>query len=242
MNDTPNIGDFLRGMNITPEDMQSAMKANDNYRPFRMVHLEMPPREAFLRLLNKYHRKVQQRGRQLVLDDNVKVVIAQVAQEMAKPYPKQGFWFIGMRGNGKTTLAKALYEIILEASSNTDFGYDAQHFKHDSMQITATELSTIYRLDDHKKLNSYINAPMLLIDDLGEEPKEILVYGTPVYPLREILESRYSALNFTMLTSNLTPDDLKEHYGPRIVDRINEMFVRVVHKGSSYRRINDNVQ
>ncbi len=240
MSDTSNIGDFLRGMNITPEDMQKAMQSNRNYRPFKMVHLEMSMKEAFLRLLAKYQRKVQQRGRQLLLDDNVKSVIAQVAQEMTKPYPKQGFWFIGMRGNGKTTIAKALYELIVEESSKTEYGYDLQYFKHDSMQVTATELSNIYRCDDLKKLNAYVNAPMLLIDDLGEEPKEILVYGTPVYPLREILESRYSALNFTILTSNLTPEDLKNHYGPRIVDRINEMFVRVVHKGNSYRRIEDN--
>ena len=240
MNDASNIGDFLRGMNITPEEIKRALQVNKDYRPFRLVHFEMPAKDAFLKLLTLYQRRVQQRARKLVLDENTANVMAQVAQEMTKQYPKQGFWFIGLRGNGKTTLAKSLYDLILSESGNTDFGFDAQYFKNDSKQVTATELSKIYRMDDHKRLNDYIHAPMLLIDDLGEEPREILVYGTPIYPLREILESRYSAMNFTILTSNLTPDDLKEQYGGRVVDRINEMFCRVIHTGSSYRRIEDN--
>lgn len=240
MSDTSNVGDFLRGLNITPQDIETTLKENEGVRPIRMVRLEIEPKEAFLRLLGLYHRHVLLRGCKFILDENVKMEIAQIVQEMTKSFPKQGYWFLGMYGNGKTTIAKALYDLILSECERTDFGYEARYFKSASRQISASRLIEIRLQGDHKLWDEYTYAPMLLIDDLGEDQKELLIFGNPTHPLRELLEDRYRRLNFTILSTNLTPDDLKEHYGGRVVDRFVEWFCRVIHTGSSYRRINSN--
>ena len=41
---------------------------------------------------------------------------------------------------------------------------------------------------------------------------------------------------FTIFTTNLTPAQLEEKYGKRIVDRPNEMVEKVVFENESYRR------
>ena len=41
---------------------------------------------------------------------------------------------------------------------------------------------------------------------------------------------------FTIFTTNLTPVQLEEKYGKRIVDRLNEMVEKVVFENESYRR------
>ena len=49
----------------------------------------------------------------------------------------------------------------------------------------------------------------------------------------------YHALRGTTLhylTTNLTPSQLEEKYGKRIVDRLNEMVEKVVFENESYRR------
>lgn len=111
-----------------------------------------------------------------------------------------------------------------------------EYFSLDTRIIKATDICILHKSEDFfaiSKLKQTIC--ILVIDDVGEEPKEVMVYGTPLYPLREVLEARYDTLLFTVLTTNLSPKDLPEHYGWRVVDRFREMYHQIVHKGESYR-------
>ena len=78
---------------------------------------------------------------------------------------------------------------------------------------------------------------MLSIDDLGVEPSEVLDYGNVLSPVIELLSRRYNAQLFTIVTTNLTPKQIREHYGERIADRFNEMFERIVFENSTYRTL-----
>ena len=78
---------------------------------------------------------------------------------------------------------------------------------------------------------------MLSIDDLGIEPSEILDYGNILNPVIDLLTQRYNAQLFTIVTTNLTPKQIREHYGERIADRFNEMFDRIVFENSTYRTL-----
>lgn len=81
----------------------------------------------------------------------------------------------------------------------------------------------------------------LVIDDLGTENEDFMQYGQRANPLAELLEKRYD-LSFhrdrvrTIVTSNLTDQQLKERYGFRVFDRLREMFAVVTVKGESLRK------
>lgn len=51
-----------------------------------------------------------------------------------------------------------------------------------------------------------------------------------------LITTRYEEQFYTIFTTNLTPAQLEEKYGKRIVDRLNEMVEKVVFENESYRR------
>ena len=76
---------------------------------------------------------------------------------------------------------------------------------------------------------------MLGIDDLGIEPKEIMDFGNVFTPIIDLLTKRYEEQLFTIVTTNLTPSQIREHYGDRIADRLNEMTEKIIYRNSTYR-------
>ena len=76
---------------------------------------------------------------------------------------------------------------------------------------------------------------LLHIDDVGTEPASVKVWGNEVSPLVEILYSRYDNLLYTVITSNLSDEDILPRYGVRIADRFREMFDFLSFDNKSYR-------
>ena len=76
---------------------------------------------------------------------------------------------------------------------------------------------------------------MLGIDDLGTEPSEVMGYGNVYTPVIDLLTKRYEEQLFTIITTNLTPQQIREHYDDRIADRLNEMVEKIVFKNGTYR-------
>ena len=50
-----------------------------------------------------------------------------------------------------------------------------------------------------------------------------------------MLTDRYEEQRITIITTNLTPNQIREHYGARIADRLNEMADKVIFKNETYR-------
>ena len=76
------------------------------------------------------------------------------------------------------------------------------------------------------------------IDDIGTEPAEVQDYGNFIYPIKELLAMRYDAQLFTVFTTNLEPKEIRQRYGDRIADRLNEMMTKVVYRNPTYRTEN----
>ena len=76
---------------------------------------------------------------------------------------------------------------------------------------------------------------MLGIDDLGTEPSEVMDYDNVYTPVIDLLTKRYEEQLFTIITTNLTPQQIREHYDDRIADRLNEMVEKIVFKNGTYR-------
>lgn len=77
---------------------------------------------------------------------------------------------------------------------------------------------------------------LLAIEDLGNEPAERNDYGNITNPIVDLLEYRYDNQLYTVITTNLTPQQITGKYGVRIADRFREMLDVVVFKGSSFRK------
>lgn len=61
-----------------------------------------------------------------------------------------------------------------------------------------------------------ISAPLLILDDLGAEVKT----PTAKSALNDLILARYSGKLPTIITSNLSLDDLNQQYGARMYERI----------------------
>ncbi len=62
---------------------------------------------------------------------------------------------------------------------------------------------------------------------MGEEPKTVLEYGNAINPIVDLFEERYNRQLFTIITTNLDPNEISEKYGVRIADRFREMLAIV---------------
>ena len=80
------------------------------------------------------------------------------------------------------------------------------------------------------------NSKILLLDDLGCEPENCIIYGTSYHPISEIIYHRYCNQPTTILTINLTDNELASRYGPRIMDRLEESFDFIAYTNPSYRK------
>ena len=77
---------------------------------------------------------------------------------------------------------------------------------------------------------------LMVVEDLGTEQHEVMEFGNGYTPLIDLITTRYEEQLYTIFTTNLTPAQLEEKYGKRIVDRHNEMVEKVVFENESYRR------
>ena len=89
---------------------------------------------------------------------------------------------------------------------------------HQMFSTWETWESLLYlHLTDIKKYLELKYVDILGIDDLGIEMIETLEYGNVCTPIVDLLSSRYEHQNTTIITSNLTPRQVREKYGERIL-------------------------
>lgn len=177
--------------------------------------------------------EVESRGFLFVLDANSYDHINAVAK-WATQKGKFGLLLSGSYGNGKSTLVRALQSV-------TSYVYDSKY--PNAQPNDKVSLRIVNALDvsnaathDQTTFRRYSTSPFLAIDDVGLEPAEVMNYGNVINPLVQLITYRYDNLLPTIITTNLTPAQIREHYGERIADRFVEFFERIVFTNPSYRR------
>lgn len=141
------------------------------------------------------------------------MLVRRACEDYADSYPHSRFQNLvltGAGGLGKTFLLNCIFERVVER------GFSA-------VRITAFRLFEAMRRqhfgngDGDMDFNQLVEAPMLLIDDLGTEP---MMRNITVEYLFTLLNERNAAGRHTVIATNLSPVQLRETYGERVSSRL----------------------
>lgn len=153
--------------------------------------------------------------------------IEQIARYLISEQKKIGMIFCGRYGNGKTTMMYAIRQITLAL-------YDCDMCAYEGMRIITAK--DIVKNNSDAVIDTIKKSNLLGIDDLGEEPTELIDYGNVRNPMIDILEYRYQMQLPTIITTNLISKEIRAKYGSRIADRFNEALEVFIFKKDSYRK------
>lgn len=207
---------------------------NSQNRPLREV-FNIPGSKAVLEDL--YKEEVRLRNREYIPDERLARCIEQCGAWMEDAHSTFGLLLSGNPGNGKTTMVRALRQLITLSEQpdpvETDF-YGMPDVAYLNV-VSALELTALYSRNpsEYARLK---NSGLLAIDDLGVEAVDVKYYGNIVSPITEVLCHRYEASLVTIVTTNLANSQIKERYDMRISDRFNEMMTSVGFPNVSFRR------
>lgn len=141
--------------------------------------------------------------------------------------PKNFLLFCGSPGIGKTHFCAALSEWALRNFMTVRYWKEAELLKKLRNSMDA------YKGDYLEHLKEMVNHDFLIYDDIGStgstEWREEVLF--------EILDTRYNSMLPTVFTSNLSKNEFKNMYHPRIYDRLfarENIIIEV--QGESYRQ------
>ena len=202
--------------------------------------LEIPERDACNALYAALKVEVESRGRDFQLTQETLTTLQDAARWLIDPKGSPWLMFMGLVGNGKTSLAKAIGNLIHFLSERE---YGPTHCKKVRFIKAKTVCQLCGERDGNKEARddygSLFTEELLIIDDLGEEPNEVMVFGNVYTPVKDLLSERYDSRMFTIITTNLDADRLCDRYGPRIYDRMKEVYTSIAFLHESYRAQED---
>lgn len=203
--------------------------------------LPYTPEQVYTMLYAACRAEVRSRYRAFCADDAYRQHLADIAGWLTGSSSSFGIFLCGNRGNGKTTVIRALQSVYQYVHSDepalthgtTDEHLILKGYVPGFSVITAKELVRLAKAynsptyDNRADRSAYqrtLNVEILAIDDLGVEPSESMSYGDYVTAAKDILTYRYDRQLTTIATSNLAPSEIKDYYDERIADRLREMM------------------
>lgn len=215
MEDVESIGDIIQRLKLNNRPKSQAPEREYNLEDIKKIYLE------------KYKLEVETRAKTLKeMPKDIDLICMYIKNmltykaEVSKNNP--WLWLTGYVGNGKTTSAKSLQKTFRELSN------EKKVFK----MYEAVEIANLYELKDHFNYNSLQKCPFLIIDDMGVE----INLNKKQYAVAEVLYYRYKFMLPTVITTNLTREQIKSIYDERIFDRMEELSTKIVFANQSYRR------
>ena len=187
--------------------------------------------DAKVYLLAAYQAEVERRHRVFERNEHFDAQLNLIAKYLTGGSKKFGLMFCGLCGNGKTTWAKALQ--LLASGLNLKNPINNLYYVFPLWNAKDLAMRSKGNYNDWRNVMRY---QLMIVDDLGTEPREVMEFGNVYTPLIDLITTRYEEQLYTIFTTNLTPAQLEEKYGKRIVDRLNEMVEKVVFENESYRR------
>jgi len=129
---------------------------------------------------------------------------------------KKGILILGRYGVGKTTIMRALARVIGAKQTTAMHIVDAYN---DANSLKRFELGSWY------------------FDDVGRERSARFAKKTDAPIMSDLIEKRYfNQSGITLLTTNLSIEEISDVYGPRVESRLWEMFNMYALGGVDYRK------
>lgn len=174
--------------------------------------------------------EVEYRGGTIKESEVLNNQLRRVASWLCEDNTKNSLFLAGQCGNGKTTFLRAIQNLVtaLGIKSNLSNKTFAPGL------YGAKQLATICK-SNPSQWQSIINQELIVIDDIGTEPREIVDFGNVINPIAELISYRYEALLPAIYSTNLSPSSIAEVYGKRVADRLKETAEIVVFSNASYR-------
>jgi len=121
--------------------------------------------------------------------------------------------FLGATGLGKTYLSACIARVVAERGHSVVYDMATVIFsKFEDVKFSRTD-----DLEDKRdEIKRYLECELLIIDDLGTE----LVTAFTVATLYEVINTRLITGKSTIVSSNLTVDDLYSRYSEQIASRL----------------------
>lgn len=197
---------------------------------FRLPYTEQ---QVYDMLYQACRVEVMHRFRDFEETEPYKKHLREIAQWLTGNEPTFGLFLCGSAGNGKTTILKALQNLVNWLRSNEPSSNDYGTFIKGYRIITAKELVLLAKAynnpsrDNENDVQGYKRLrriEILAIDDLGTEPRESIHYGDYVTAAMDIISYRYEEQLCTLASSNLAASDIASYYDERIADRFREMM------------------
>lgn len=192
-----------------------------------------------------YRFEVENRGgiytQSVELQRHMKVISDWLAGATEAADKSFGMFLCGRCGNGKTTMLQAIRQMILIIDEARIYSGSQSYPEKGVRFVSAKEIVAISKAyhnptADNKHLaDSYRNLKsieVLCVDDLGQEAKSMSFFGELITPMIDVLSHRYNERLTTLISSNLSPADIRSHYDERLADRFREMM-KVVNFGEA---------
>lgn len=134
--------------------------------------------------------------------------------------PCKGIYVYGNVGTGKSMLLDIMKVVCRHFKIKAKFGTEPSPLAWRSFR--ADDICDLYGQDGD--LHPWKAEKVLCIQDLGNEPAELLYMGNRRRVMRSILEARGDAYdNLTLISSNIPLDHAGDIYGPRVQSRLMQM-------------------
>ena len=212
-------------------DVEGLKKSLLQHLPMK-ARFKMPMSEegAYAYLLAATEAEVEHRQRTFCSNEYLERQLHEIAHWLTSPSSHFGIMLCGGCGNGKSTVLYA-FQLLLNSLRIPKPDNDGTY----GIRIEDAKYIAYLCKNNNESYRNLFKVDMLGIDDLGIEPAEVMDYGNVYTPVIDLLTERYEEQLFTIITTNLTPQQIREHYGDRIADRLNEMVKKIVFSNGTYR-------
>ena len=186
--------------------------------------LQLPITESLCREAMKtaFESEVEKNFRKYVFAIEQANVLDIIAKWLVAPVA-WGLLLAGIPGTGKTTIVNTIQRIIAALQLQDPFKPMSSFEYAGLLVVTAKEVCREY-VANQRSLDKYRRTFLLALDELGNEPLEIISYGNVLTPIEDLLEYRYQRRLPTIIATNISQQKIRENYGDRIASRFNEMM------------------
>ena len=129
---------------------------------------------------------------------------------------------LGEVGSGKTHLAGAISNVLIDRGIPVLFGTFSEHLEHIRQEFSSTE---------RKYLAQMKTIPVLVLDDVAREKQSDWTRQI----LFDVINYRYEHMTPTIITANLTMNALSKYFGADVFSRLYETSIAVTTSGGNYR-------